>query len=161
MSGYDKDKIKAVVHSMSIGSKFQDNEERKLKAVQRTIAEFIIRKNRFEKEIAAEHRNRLKSEGQRLVLELQKSIPDTDTPGVSSEGGLNLWKGPCYCHLDLHMFFCAVEFLHNPLLRGKPVAVGGMGMIGTANYEARKFGIRAGMPGFIALKLCSDLVLTP
>ena len=37
------------------------------------------------------------------------------------------------------------------------MAVGGIGMISTANYEARKFGIRSAMPGFIALKLCPHL----
>lgn len=37
------------------------------------------------------------------------------------------------------------------------IAVGGIGMISTANYEARKYGVRAAMPGFIALKLCPHL----
>lgn len=37
------------------------------------------------------------------------------------------------------------------------LAVGGVGMISTANYEARKYGVRAAMPGFIALKLCPHL----
>ncbi len=40
----------------------------------------------------------------------------------------------------------------------KPMAVGGIGMVCTANYNARKFGIRAAMPGFIARKLCPELV---
>ena len=38
------------------------------------------------------------------------------------------------------------------------MAVGGIGMISTANYVARKFGVRSAMPGFIALKLCPELV---
>ena len=38
------------------------------------------------------------------------------------------------------MFYAAVEMLDNPSLRGKPVAVGGMSMISTANYEARRYG---------------------
>lgn len=38
------------------------------------------------------------------------------------------------------------------------MAVGGIGMVCTANYNARKFGIRAAMPGFIARRLCPDLV---
>lgn len=49
----------------------------------------------------------------------------------------------------------------NPSLQGKPVAVGGMSMICTANYEARKFGVRAAMPGFIAVRLCPQLVFVP
>ncbi|KAH0920852.1 hypothetical protein HID58_020870 [Brassica napus] len=49
----------------------------------------------------------------------------------------------------------------NPSLKGKPMAVGGLSMISTANYEARKFGVRAAMPGFIARKLCPDLIFVP
>lgn len=43
------------------------------------------------------------------------------------------------------------------LQRNKPFAVGGIGMISTANYVARRFGVRSAMPGFIALKLCPQL----
>lgn len=42
--------------------------------------------------------------------------------------------------------------------KDKPMAVGGIGMISTANYVARKFGVRSAMPGFIARKLCPQLV---
>jgi nucleotidyltransferase/DNA polymerase involved in DNA repair len=41
----------------------------------------------------------------------------------------------------------------SPSLAGKPIGVGGMSMLSTANYEARKFGVRSAMPGFIARKL--------
>ena len=44
------------------------------------------------------------------------------------------------------------------LQKTKPMAVGGIGMVCTANYNARKFGIRAAMPGFIARRLCPELV---
>ena len=60
--------------------------------------------------------------------------------------------------VDLDMFFAAVEMRDEPSLRDKPMAVGGMGMISTANYAARKFGVRSAMPGFIAVKLCPSLV---
>ena len=42
--------------------------------------------------------------------------------------------------------------------KSKSMAVGGIGMVCTANYSARKFGVRAAMPGFIARRLCPDLV---
>jgi DNA polymerase kappa len=58
-------------------------------------------------------------------------------------------------------FYAAVEMRDNPDLRGKPVAVGGIKMICTANYEARKYGVRAAMPGFIATRLCPNLVFVP
>lgn len=52
----------------------------------------------------------------------------------------------------------AVSIRDNPSLATKPVAVGGMGMISAANYVARQYGVRSAMPGFIAVKLCPDLV---
>jgi hypothetical protein len=54
-----------------------------------------------------------------------------------------------------------VELRDFPELRGKPVAVGGESMISTANYEARKYGVRSAMPGFIARVLCPALVFVP
>ena len=51
-------------------------------------------------------------------------------------------------------FYVAVELRDAPQLRGKPVAVGGKAMLSTASYEARKYGVRSAMPGFIGL-VCS------
>ena len=64
-------------------------------------------------------------------------------------------------HVDMDMFYAAVEMRDNPALAGVPMAVGGMGMLSTSNYAARKFGVRAAMPGFIAKKLCPELVIVP
>ncbi|CAK7330157.1 unnamed protein product [Dovyalis caffra] len=66
-----------------------------------------------------------------------------------------------WLHVDMDAFYAAVETLSNPSLKGKPMAVGGMSMISTANYEARRFGVRAAMPGFIACKLCPELIFVP
>lgn len=63
--------------------------------------------------------------------------------------------------IDMDMFYAAVEMRDNPKLRHVPLAVGSIGMISTTNYEARKFGVRSAMPGFIGKKLCPDLVFTP
>ncbi len=60
-------------------------------------------------------------------------------------------------HIDMDMFYAAVEIRDRPELADKPVAVGNLSMISTANYVARKFGIRSAMPGFIAKELCPDL----
>lgn len=62
------------------------------------------------------------------------------------------------CVLDMDMFFAAVEIRDRPELKDLPVAVGGIGMISTSNYVARQYGVRAAMPGFIAKKLCPNLV---
>lgn len=61
-------------------------------------------------------------------------------------------------------FYASVEQRDNPELRGKPVAVGGTsrrGVICTASYEARQFGVRSAMPGFMALERCPHLISLP
>eukprot|EP00158_Paraphelidium_tribonemae_P003600 Partr_v1_DN26249_c0_g1_i1_m48730 putative DNA polymerase kappa len=62
-------------------------------------------------------------------------------------------------HVDMDMFFAAVETLYRPELKFVPMAVGGSSMLCTANYEARKFGVRAAMPGFKGRELCPHLVI--
>jgi DNA polymerase-4 len=60
-------------------------------------------------------------------------------------------------HADLDAFYASVEQLLDPSLRNRPIAVGG-GVVLAASYEARSFGVRAGMPGWRARQLCGDLL---
>ncbi|EJK6208374.1 DNA polymerase IV [Salmonella enterica] len=68
-------------------------------------------------------------------------------------------------HVDMDCFFAAVEMRDNPALRDIPIAIGGSrerrGVISTANYPARQFGVRSAMPTAMALKLCPNLTLLP
>lgn len=68
-------------------------------------------------------------------------------------------------HVDMDCFYAAVEMRDNPMLRDIPIAIGGSrerrGVISTANYPARKYGVRSAMPTGMALKLCPHLRLLP
>ena len=61
-------------------------------------------------------------------------------------------------------FYASVEQMDNPLLRGKPIAVGGSenrGVVAAASYEARKFGVRSAISGVMAKKNCPELIFVP
>lgn len=85
----------------------------------------------------------------------------------ASEGDLlqeNPWVGPAILLVDLDAFFASVEQLDHPGWRGKPVIVGGdpnrRGVVSTASYEARRFGVRSAMASAQAAKLCPQAIWT-
>lgn len=66
-------------------------------------------------------------------------------------------------HIDMDAFYASVEMRDNRLLQNLPIAVGGSpdgrGVIATANYKARKYGVRSAMPSWKAMQLCPDLLI--
>ena len=74
------------------------------------------------------------------------------------------WRGPAVGLLDLDAFIASVEQLDHPEWRGKPVIVGGSserrGVVSTASYEARKFGVHSAMPSATAERLCPHAIWT-
>lgn len=74
------------------------------------------------------------------------------------------WEGNAVLLVDLDAFFASVEQLDHPEWRGKPIIVGGSpekrGVVSTASYEARKYGVHSAMPSITAQRLCPDAIWT-
>ncbi|XP_031490870.1 DNA polymerase kappa isoform X2 [Nymphaea colorata] len=141
MEGVDKERVQKIVYEMSKGSKYFENEQRK----ESTINQKIEQLHSCYLKLTENDISHFQMLADTRVLELE-AMRDLS----------KLWL-----HVDMDAFYAAVETLENPSLRDKPLAVGSMSMICTANYEARRYGVRAAMPGFIARKLCPSLVFVP
>lgn len=137
MDAVDRDKIKRVVYEASKNSAHFRNEQRKEEQTKRKIAE--LRKRA---------RELTPSQLQGLRARAEKHV-------ATMEATRDLTRQ--VFHVDMDAFYAAVHIQENPALAHVPMAVGGIGMISTANYKAREFGVRSAMPGFIALKLCPNL----
>ncbi|CAG8608678.1 13131_t:CDS:10 [Ambispora gerdemannii] len=141
MQGVDKEKVNRLIYESSKGSAFFQNEKKKDETISEKINEMLQKYEAIKKSDLL--RDSIIVESKIKELEQLRDITQT------------------IVHIDMDAFFAAVEERDNPTLRGKPMAVGSLSMLSTANYEARKFGVRSAMPGFIAKKLCPLLILVP
>ncbi|XP_042863175.1 DNA polymerase kappa-like [Penaeus japonicus] len=100
-----------------------------------------------------------------MAEQTSKAAKGSDLPGTSSGPqnlALNTHKAGMEVHFDVQIISSRglISLLKSTLhFRDKPMAVGSTGMLSTSNYAARKYGVRAAMPGFIGKKLCPDLVI--
>ncbi|KAK4195254.1 hypothetical protein QBC40DRAFT_343569 [Triangularia verruculosa] len=136
----DQSKVAEIIYNASKGSKFFNREEERDKALTVKIDQILAKKRQLEK------------------LDLTRELKAADTLLAQFEASRDLTQH--IVHLDCDAFYAAVEQLDRPELADLPFAVGG-GVLTTCNYVARKFGCRSGMAGFVAKKLCPQLILLP
>uniref|UniRef100_A0A8C5I5H8 DNA polymerase kappa n=1 Tax=Gouania willdenowi TaxID=441366 RepID=A0A8C5I5H8_GOUWI len=141
MEGLDRDKINKIIMETSKGSRFYENELKRELQVNQRIEKMMLQKA----QITEQQLKKAQAEVERMAASMEKS---RDLSRV-------------IVHVDMDAFYAAVEMRDCPELKDKPMAVGSMSMLSTSNYHARKFGVRAAMPGFIAKKLCPDLIIVP
>uniref|UniRef100_A0A8C7QUK5 DNA polymerase kappa n=1 Tax=Oncorhynchus mykiss TaxID=8022 RepID=A0A8C7QUK5_ONCMY len=141
MEGLDRDKINKIIMKFSKGSRFYENEMKKEQQVNQRIERMMLQKAH----ITEQQLSKAQTQVENMTFDLER-VRDLSRVIV---------------HVDMDAFYAAVETRDCPDLKDKPMAVGSMSMLTTSNYHARKFGVRAAMPGFIAKKLCPNLVIVP
>ncbi|XP_007941547.1 DNA polymerase kappa [Orycteropus afer afer] len=141
MEGLDKEKINKIIMEATKGSRFYGNELKKEKQVNQRIENMMQQKA----QITSQQLKKAQLQVDRFAMELEQSRDLNNT----------------IVHIDMDAFYAAVEMRDNPELKNKPIAVGSMSMLSTSNYHARRFGVRAAMPGFIAKRLCPQLIIVP
>ncbi|NXK39853.1 POLK polymerase, partial [Piprites chloris] len=141
MQGLDKEKINKIIMEATKGSRFYENELKKDQQVNQRIEKMM----QLKEKITTQQLLKAQLQVDKLVVELEQSRNLSNT----------------IVHVDMDAFYAAVEMRDNPELKEKPIAVGSMSMLSTSNYHARRFGVRAAMPGFIAKKLCPHLTIVP
>ncbi|KAJ0010798.1 hypothetical protein Pint_33700 [Pistacia integerrima] len=115
MDGVDKEKVQRVVYEMSKGSKYFENEERKEAFIRQKIEHMRARCAKLTPHDISHY----------------PKVADNRVPELEATRDLSR----TWLHVDMDAFYAAVETLSDPSLKGKPMAVGGMSMISTANYE--------------------------
>lgn len=136
----DQSKVSEIIYNASKGSKYFNHEEVKDKILTQKIEQILEKKRRLEK------------------LDLTRELRAADQFITQLDASRDLTQH--VVHVDCDAFYAAVEQLDRPELKDLPFAVGG-GVLTTCNYVARKFGCRSGMAGFVAKKLCPELLLLP
>ncbi|KAG9104085.1 hypothetical protein FRC06_005568 [Ceratobasidium sp. 370] len=137
----DQAEINRIIAEVSKGSKFYENEKRKDAELTVRISKLLALRDELMKSARI-------GEIEALV---DKQIAELEAQRDLSQ---------IICHADMDAFYATVETLDNPSLVGTAFGVG-LGVLCTASYEARKFGVRSGMATFVAKALCPHLNILP
>lgn len=140
----DKSYVEQVIQEASKNSPFYQKEQRRDEARREKITSILQKAANF-KSLSDEEMSLIKELVDVMIEELEA------TRDLSRR----------YVHIDMDMFYAAVEEKKNPSLRDVPFGVGSKQMLSTTNYLARQYGVRSGMPGFIGQRLCPDMVIVP
>ncbi|KAL1411451.1 hypothetical protein Q8F55_002407 [Vanrija albida] len=136
----DQTEVNRIIAEASKGSKFYNRQVLKDKELTEKIEWFKAKRDEIVKEAQLD---RLTAEADKILVEVEATRDLSQT----------------IVHVDMDAFYAAVEVQRDPTLKGKAFGVG-YGVLCTASYEARKFGCRSGMAGFIAKKLCPHIIFT-
>lgn len=142
--GVDQRKVSEIIYEASKGSKYFNNEENKDKNLTVKINRILAKKRELQR---IEEQGGLRQEKKKADELIERLEYARDLSQV-------------IVHVDCDAFYAAVEELDRPELKDVPFAVG-KGVLTTCNYVARKFGCRSGMAGFVADKLCPQLIHLP
>lgn len=140
------------VMAASTNSSFAQNEEKRQKKVDEKIARMLGRLNEVRRDDTNDNDPLHKARKVSVLRDVTKTISTLESSRDLSR---------TFLCVDMDAFYVACELLDRPDLVGKPVAVGGMSMLSTSSYEARQFGVRSAMPGYMAKQLCPDLIILP
>ncbi|KAM7285541.1 DNA polymerase IV isoform X2 [Ixodes scapularis] len=139
LEGVDKDRVNKIIQAASKGTPYYEHQQKRQQRINLRIESMLA-------ELAQLTPTQLQASEQKMDALVEKMECSRDLSRI-------------VVHVDMDAYFAAVEMRDDPSLRDKPMAVGSMGMLSTSNYEARKFGVRAAMPGFIGKKLCPSLLI--
>lgn len=137
---FEVQKVSEIIYNASKGSKYFNNEEVKDRNLTEKINRILLKKSQLE--------------GLNLSTDLRRADDYIAQLELSRDLSQKV------LHIDCDAFYATVEELERPELKKVPMAVG-KGVLTTCNYEARKYGCRSGMAGFVATKLCPDLICLP
>ena len=140
MTGLNREEINKIIYESTKDSAITKKKIEEFERIKLLVDEYKIKLDGLKKNEILYEQNRRLAENRIRELKKERSLD-------------RVWM-----HIDMDMFYAAVEIKDRPELANHPVAVGDERMVSTSNYIARKFGIRSAMPGFIAKRLCEELV---